>query len=259
MIETLIAETAWGVESVAQVEGRLASLAEQFGVSSDQLLASTFVGSAHHSHSLLVRRHLISEGLRLADQLLLAALPEPCQEVVDAVSLLAGNTSLRNENVTQYLKDYDDALELIGDYADAVELSGEHGPELDSINAKIRGRYYCLMLRRWDEGLNWLTETSDARIAGAARLELKLSEDPTAEQLTEVAEQWLAVAVRTTGRPADSIRLHAIDLLMRAQTKAKALTRLKIEQQLDQARKDVPRHLLPASTSTLFLNSQRGA
>ena len=123
------------------------------------------------------------------------------------------------------------------------------------------GRYHCLLRRDWEKGLPGLVESSDILIARAAQDELAMAGKDEATELKTVAQQWLVAASEATGRPADSMRLHAIDLLRRAREGAQGLLASEIDRRIDELIEDLPGHLLPddgwGSSRDLDPNSRR--
>jgi hypothetical protein len=100
--------------------------------------------------------------------------------------------------------------------------------------------------RDWEKGLPGLVESSNKLIARAAQGELALASKDEASDLKTVAEQWVVAASEATGRPADSMRLHALDLLRRARDRSSGLLTSEIDRQIDGLIEIVPEHLLPA-------------
>jgi len=244
-VRTLIVEAAWLVETANQVEERLNPLVALYDVSPQQLLADTFVGASRQATLPETRNRMMGLGLRLADELLLESAPAACEQVVDSLVPFVSNLPGQDQHLRQYLKDFSDASVVMARHADVVERVREQSGQPSEADVKVLGQHYCLMLRRWDEGLAWLSDASDRRVARIARQELQLGEAPTADELKDIGEQWLAAASRSEGRAADSMRLHAIDLLRRAQPKAKALTKLEIDRKIDDATLQIPPHLVP--------------
>jgi hypothetical protein len=257
VVRTWIAEAAWLFEALGPVEERLSSLVTLYDVSPEQLLASTFVASTRHASLPSTRDHLTENGLRLADELLLASEPAECNQMVEALLPFVSKLPGEDEPLRQYLEDFSDAASLMTRQADVVERARGQSGQPPAADRRVLGQHYCLMLRRWDEGLEWLSDCYDRRIARVARQELQLGDNPTTEGLKEVGEQWLAAAARSDGRAADSMRLHAIDLLRKAQPRAKALTKLEIDRKIDDAMLHVPPHLVPLPGA--LLGSIRGS
>lgn len=238
-----IGELAWLVEDVPQVSQRLEPLTHSYQVQLNQLLADTFVAACELASLPDTRRHLMSSGLALADQLLLAESFQECQRIVDALRESA--EILESESGLTHLKQLSQAAEqmsrssqaferMIGDVSNSKSNAGDVG---------IAGRFYCLMLRRWDTGLEWLVKTSDSRIARVARQELELGKDAPVDDLITVSERWLKLAARSSGRASDSMRLHAIELMRKAQDDTSGLRRLEIERTIDTALEELPPYL----------------
>ncbi len=251
VVRTLIVEAAWFFETAAQVDERLNSLVAIYDASPQQLLAETFVGACRHASLPRTRDHLMGNGLRLADQLLLASAPAECDQVVEALAPFVSKVPGQDEHLHQYLRDFSDAADVMTRHAEVVKRAKGQSGQPRAADLKVLGQHYCLMLRRWDQGLEWLSDSYDRRIARVARQELQLGQNPTTDELKEVGELWLAAASRADGRSADSMRLHAIDLLRKAQPKAEALTKLEIDRKIDDAILQVPPHLVPLAGAQL--------
>jgi len=117
--------------------------------------------------------------------------------------------------------------------------------DLKPDQAVMLGRNYCLLQRRWGEGLVWLSGSFNRQIANAARHEMLLNDQASAEDLKKVAGLWLLAAEQNRGRAADSMRVHAIELLGRARAIASQLTLLEIDRLCDDTLSQLPRYLIP--------------
>jgi len=109
--------------------------------------------------------------------------------------------------------------------------------ERDKTPSGMLASVYCLHQRRWSEGIEWLSQTSNPSVAGAAKTEWqwrqsegkiagdnadgnadKIAEDTDddaadiADQRIALAVRWSKIAERLKPREAASVRLHAIEL-----------------------------------------------
>ncbi len=262
----MIAELAWLVEDAAQVGQRLKSLTETYQVQLDQLLAETFIGACDLARLPDTHQHILNCGLKLADQLLLAESFQDCQRVVEGLGESA--EFLDSQSGLAYLKQLSQAADQMSRSSEASRRMIDEAGEVksDTGNVGILGRYYCLMLRRWDIGLPWLVEASDSRIASVARQELEFADTASTDDLITISQRWLTVASRSSGRAADSMRIHAIDLMRKAQVETSGLKKLEIERTIDEALQVLPPFLrdanpsLPdATTSTITEEPTRAA
>ena len=109
------------------------------------------------------------------------------------------------------------------------------------------GRYYCLVLGDWCQGLRFLAETSDPRLAALARTELELhADDPFLSDpfpWAEVADRWQRAADRLSGRAANNMRLHAIELLEQSSWRATAIAKSNAGQRTEAILDRLPLHL----------------
>ncbi len=235
----MLAELAWLVEDAENVHVRLRRLAANYESSIWHDLATTFQTASESIPSDQSRAHLLRSGLILAEQLLLSESFGDCSQVVVTCKNLAetsrddqsaGHLNQIAESVTQMIR--------LSESTDRLVKAAKEGrpPEQPG----IAGRYYCLMLRRWDVGLAWLAETSDRRIAAVAQAEFELADSATGDELVGLAERWLTVASRESGRQADSMRLHAADLLRTALEDLTRVERLEVERSIEAIESELP-------------------
>jgi hypothetical protein len=149
------------------------------------------------------------------------------------------------------LKQLSQAADQMSRSSEASKRMINHAGEINSNDGDIgiAGRHYCLMLRRWDTGLPWLVDASDTRIARVARQELELDDAASADDLIAVSRRWLTVASRSSGRASDSMRMHAIDLMRKAQLETRGLRKLELERTIDEVSEVLPPYLREATTN----------
>jgi hypothetical protein len=246
VVQTLIAEAAWLVENVDEVEQRLSVLTTRYRVSSGELLADTFVGASQHAAVPSTRDHLFHNGLRLCDKLLMSSEPECCHSVLEVLDTLLPSEPDEARRLSVHLQDYLSASDEMIRFAKSSEVTSDQSAMEQGDSS---GWYDCLLRRDWEKGLPGLVASSDELIARAAQNELALAGKNEATELKMVAEQWLVAASEATGRPADSMRVHAIDLLRTAREQSSGRLTLEIDRQLDGLIESVPRHLLPVDDS----------
>lgn len=238
-----IAEAAWLVEPMDRVEQRLTGVVATHGLPIEPSLAETFVGAARYASLPKTREQLIGRGFNLADRFLVSSWAAPCQIVVTALEPFV-SMAPSDDAVRKLINDFADAADLMSDQEALVANLEESPQDLKPDRAVMLGRIYCLLQRRWDEGLVWLSGSFNRQIANASRQELLLDEESSAEDLKKVAGLWLIAAEQNRGRMADSMRVHAIDLLERARTTASQLMRLEIDRARDDALSRLPRYLI---------------
>lgn len=243
VLQTLIAEAAWLVETVDEVEQRLGVLTTRYRVSPGKLLADTFVSASRNAAVPSTRDHLLQNGLRLCDKLLVSAEPEYCKSVLEVLDGLLPSAPDEAKRSSAYLRDYLSAADEMIRYREGEEVRSYLSP---MEQGDALGRYDCLLRRDWEKGLPGLVESFDESIARAAQAELALADASEAIELKMVADQWLVAASEATGRPADSMRLHAVDLLRKARERSSGLLTSEIDRQMDRLIEIVPKHLLPA-------------
>ena len=249
----VIAQHAWLVDDVSQIENRLTRLADQYRFSVSRVLATTFIQSCSLARMPETHEHLFSNGLRLCDYLLVNESSEQCQQVVESLSQILPKIS--SDGRSERLENYGESIEQMERLSAAtnrwVQQVDKSTPTKDT---GIAGRYYCLMIRKWTTGLPWLVELSDKRIARVAQQELAI--DGVQAQIV-VANRWLDIADRYDGRVSNSIRLHGIELLRESMDQVTAIQRLEIERKIEETQRLLPADLRldigeqPSSTSNL--------
>lgn len=194
----------------------------------DAYLARLTDSFAEDDISDATRDQLWLDGLHLCDQLLMDESFEACDRVVAVIGESFGETMTADtaDWWATFRGDVAEMKRLRGAIdVSAAKTDGDDGTEL-------RGRYECLMRRRWTpETLAGLGEWSDVRVAAIARMESDTGNDDA--DLGSLAKRWLAVADRVEGRPSDSIRLHAIDLMHRSAATASALQKLRLQRSIE--------------------------
>lgn len=86
---------------------------------------------------------------------------------------------------------------------------------------------------------------SDARLASIAREELELADDAPPERIAAIARRWIDAAARQRGRSADSLLLHARDLLTVAENRSDGLARLERQKEIQKLDETLPDDLVP--------------
>ena len=238
----MLEESAWLTEDAAEVGRRLSDLQVHFEFAQHSVLTETYLKANDPSLLPEIQMRLLANGLALIDRLITA---EEFQ--------LAIQVSASAEPLTVVLQDKV-AVGFLNEYSRTImqsERMQENSKRLlasdpkiwSKANAGLLGRYYCLVLRRWDQGLMWLCDASDSRIAAAARQEISLAADPSAEELIAVARLWSLNASRASGSVEYSMRLHAIVLMRRAMEATSEFQRLEIDPELQAIVKALPAYL----------------
>jgi hypothetical protein len=247
-----VARLAWLVEDAAQVSRRLANLTEAYQVPALLPLSESFIGACNLATLPDTHQHLIDQGWSVADRLLTDRSFERCLGVLAAMEPSIETLEFENQRVA--LQQMLLAAEQMDRLATAERRMLDDAGRIDDEKAdgKILGRFYCLMLRDWEAGLRWLVQSSNPRIASVARKEFELGDDATADDRIHLAQRWMADASRSSGRAADSMRLHAIELMRRAVAETSGLKKLETERKIDEALELVPVYLreLPSAETT---------
>lgn len=179
-----------------------------------------------------------------------------------------GNSDSGENDLQTLITSYRKSLK----YADRISTTAQrvvrlHG-EIESIPADVSGgsslgRYYCLVLGDWCQGLRFMAKTSDPRLAALAKSELDLLTvdpfltDPVA--WSQIADQCLLAADRLSGRAANQVRLHAIELLEQSSRRATAVAKIEARQRTEVILQQLPLHLTldqeAADANTVIPNS----
>ena len=230
----MMAELAWLFEDARQIHERLRELHTQYDVGPAQLMADAFVLASKRSSLPATQTHLVERGFVFADNLITQEELTGAQSVVDAIGALAESLedAVALEYVDRYSESLHQALRLQETSARALAADDE---EVNPAVQGILGRYHCLMLRQWNQGLKWLTDASDPRLAGVARQEMELVDDASAKHVINLSKRWLAISERATGVAATSMQLHAIDLLRGGKAGATALEKIELDEEIEEA------------------------
>ncbi len=150
--------------------------------------------------------------------------------------------------IASYQKSLKYAKRLATSAERVIRLNGN----IESIPADVSGgsslgRYHCLVLGDWCQGLRFLAETSDPRLAAISKSEIEMhTEDAFFSDATawaDMANQWNAVAERLSGRAAFEVRLHAIELLEQSSARTGATAKDNARQQIEAIKQRLPSHL----------------
>ena len=248
--QLLMAERAWMVSDSISVRQQLNQTAARYGVSVERLLAETFEAACGLARLPETQRHLLDQGVPVADQLLISESFSASRQVVAALTPLA--QSLEQERASLQLRQFSDAIdqaERLSSVAARVQIDGfyplmnEDQSAVLGSETGVLGRYFCLYLRRWDTGLPWLAKAADSRLASAARRQLALGASATTAETAEVASLWLALADRAKGRIADSMRLHGLGMLERLLEHSSGVEKLRLRRRIEEQASQLPAYL----------------
>jgi hypothetical protein len=125
-----------------------------------------------------------------------------------------------------------------------IELPKDAKPD-DTESAKVsqRGRYLCLQLDRWEDGLPWLARCNEARLARAAQADL----DGDLERATK---EYLDLAKLQKGRAGEALKLRALTLLRKQAESAEGLDAEQLRRRIAMLEADIPAdRLIPIGRS----------
>ena len=238
----MLEETAWLTVDAAEVGYWFSDLRLHFEFAPYSVLAETFLKANNPSSLPEIQMRLLTNGLVLIDRLITAEEFQLATQVLESVEPLTG--VLQDRVAAAFLKDYSRTIMQSERMRDnSKRLFASDPATWSKANTGLLGRYYCLLLRRWDQGLIWLCDASDSRIASAARQELSLAADTSVEDLLVVSRRWSLNASRSSGSGEHSMRLHAIELMRRAIKIAPEFQRLEMDPELQAMVKSLPAYM----------------
>lgn len=197
--------------------------------------------------SLQDRQNLYREGMSQADDWLLREAFDACQNLLDEIRLVA--ETLEESKIAE-VTSFQENIEQTRRIAEKV-----HSMDLDSLKQLsdleigVAGRYYCLMLRRWDRGLTWLSKTSDPTLASLAKQEIELLQsdhDFGSRAWIALANRWESAAKRADGRAKDSIIFHTVTLKRKATDSLQGVAQLEHIREVERIEAQLPAYLLMA-------------
>ena len=118
-------------------------------------------------------------------------------------------------------KDIDEASQAMKELSSAPD---------DPIALGRVGRYQCLVLGRWEEGLPLLVKSGSPKLSAVAQRDLAAPTDPR-EQLS-LGEAWLSVAAGELGATREAMRMRGYQWISRSLTSLPNDERVKIEKLL---------------------------
>jgi hypothetical protein len=238
-IRVMMAEVEWLSGDRLRVQRRLMPLVQQFGADLNSLLAETFVGISEVVESDSLHASLLQSGLSLADWMLVNESLADCRMITTSMTRSANY--LGDAEQFKCLEEFDVAVTSMERLRATTTPTVTAGiDQATPSTAGITGRYFCFMLRRWEQGLPWLANGSDRRLAQLCRDELAMPEDATVDARLGIAERWLATAERNRGREADSMRLHAVEILRAGRDPRRGVKQLMAERLVDEIIQAMP-------------------
>jgi hypothetical protein len=100
------------------------------------------------------------------------------------------------------------------------------------------GRYYCLDIRRWDDGIPMLARSSDKYLKDIAGMELIRPEGWM--QQVELGDRWFAAMKKSYGPAKQSMAIRSHYWYSRAKPQLSGITQLRITQQLEDLAEYIP-------------------
>ena len=241
-VSVLLIETAWQTSGVSDVNRTLIDLQQLYQFAPASLLVETYLTANVRSALPEIQKYLLANGLVLLDQLLIADQVELAMRILDSVESLG--LTLQETEATEYVTAYERVIGQTMRQRERFKMLLSEDPGTWSrSNRGLLGRYYCLVLRRWEVGLPWLSSASDTRIASAAKSELALPKNPAFEDVVMLARRWDLNAGRASGLNRDAMRLHAVFLARKAMEKASESQRLEFGMELREISETLPEHL----------------
>ena len=244
-VSVLLMECSWKTRGTFEVGRVLRDLQSQFVFQPGPLLVETYLSANVRSALPEVQQELLSNGLVLLDQLVVAAHFDLAAQILRSLEPLG--RVLQDEKSAEYFLEYERAILQAGRQSERFEKLSVNLPATWSrSNRGLLGRHVCLVLRRWNDGLPWLCSASDQRIASTAKTELALPVKPDCDQLVTLARRWDLNAGRASGLQGDAMKLHAVTLLKNAMETATDQQRIELGLELQEMRESLPAHLRQA-------------
>ena len=241
-VSVLLMESVWQTSGTSDLRRILIDLQHHYEFAPASLLVETYVAANVRSALPEIQQELLANGLVLLDQLVVSAQFELAEQIFASVEPLA--LALQDSDAIEYLLGYARAIGQASRQRERFESLLASNPDTWSrSNRGLLGRYYCLILRRWSEGLPWLCSASDSRIASAAKSELALPVNSGCEELVAIARRWNLNAKRASGLAADAMHLHAVSSFRKAMNKASERQRLEFGAELREMSETLPDHL----------------
>ncbi|EMI18127.1 hypothetical protein RMSM_04942 [Rhodopirellula maiorica SM1] len=241
VIQRTVAEHAWLVQDVAKVEALVHELTRTFELDNDQTLVQTYLASLAIVDLDETKRLLARNGFVLAERLLTSESLEQSSQVARSAAGLAD--AVGDEQLSTDAQRLTQAIELSTKMS-ATVVRPDAIPFASDLDLGVAGRYYCLMLRNWDQGLPWLAKVSDARIASLVKQELALTKTSSNAEWNALADRWKIAADRADGRSADSIRSHVIAIKRRIEADAEGLQRLELQREIRSLESELPFYIV---------------
>ncbi|GAA5506680.1 hypothetical protein [Novipirellula caenicola] len=241
VIQRTVAEHAWLVQDVAKVEALVHELTRTFELDNDETLVQTYLASLSIVDLDETKRFLARNGFVLAERLLTSESLEKSNQVARGAASLAN--AVDDEPLWIDAQRLTQAIELSTKMSETV-VRPDAIPFASDLDLGVAGRYYCLMLRNWDQGLPWLAKVSDARIASLVKQELALSKTSSIAEWNALADRWKIAADRADGRSADSIRSHVIAIKRRIEADAEGLQRLELQREIRSLESELPFYIV---------------
>ena len=241
VMQLAIAEYAWLVEDAAKVEAHVNELAKVFAVNSDETLVQTYLASLAIADLDETKRFLARNGFVLAERLLTNESLQQSDVVVRGADRLVN--AINDEQLSLDARRLTQTIELSTKMS-ATVVRPDAIPFASDLDLGVAGRYYCLMLRNWDQGLPWLAKVSDARIASLVKQELALTKTSSITEWNALADRWRNAADRSDGRSADSIRTHVVAIKRRIVAEADGLQKLELQREISKLESELPFYIV---------------
>lgn len=238
----LASEVSWLRDDAQTMEARLTSRLRHYDVDVFSQLASTYRLASQLAANDAQRQHLIESGFVLAERMMLGQKSfDDYESVVSSVMQVA--EVIDDEAAIGRVDSILGGLPQVRRLAESAErrMADSRNPD-----PGVAGRYLCLVLRRWDEGLDKLAGTSNVRLAAVAADEARLGDTANVQETLALAKRWRRCAALAKGREAESMNLHAFDLLTAMLDDVKPIRRIAIENQIEEIRSELPPEAIAA-------------
>ncbi len=200
------------------------------------------------------RRFVSLQVSGLASEMMTADRPELVTQLDEIAKTIAAPA--RESTLTDQLRDTTadhaawKAAKLEADGARAVLKQSK----INASATLLLGKYTCLFLGDWSQGLPYLAASSDAQFKSAAVAELAAPTTSTGK--VELGEQWYQLALPQTGVARQHLLEHAAAIYTTADPELSGLAKLKVDKRLIQLAKEIALVAKPVPCESIDLLRQ---
>ena len=215
------------------------SIAEQFGIERSKPATASAVRAAERAASLTEAERATEWALRAVEMAIREQQFDSAQRAVKA----AGDVVVKSGSNDLKLR-----VRQVRDVITSVsraKVGVPDGATVDQVDIKTAtqvGRYLCLFVHDWTQGLPWLARSQDTRIAKAAEADL-------AGRSSDAADAYLDISKSQRGRSGETMLMRAIELLRVVESQAVGLEAEQIKRRIIELTTQLPVDLRTITSS----------